>query len=499
MTSATAGAVRDVPGGTGLLGRVPTGIYVGGAWLSAPDRATFTVEDPAGGGPLAAVADGGPREALAALDSAVAAAPDWAARAPRARSEILARTFELLLERRTQFATLITLESGKPLAEADAEVAYAAEFVRWYAEEAVRVDGRYASSPAGTGRMVVSQRPVGPCYLVTPWNFPLAMATRKLAPALAAGCPVVLKPAELTPLSTLLLATLIEDAGVPPGVVNIVPTARPAAVSEALLADPRLRKVSFTGSTRVGKRLLELAARNVLRTSMELGGNAPFLIFADADLDAALDGAMQAKFRNAGQACTAANRFLVHATLVDAFAERIGERVAGLAVGPGSRPGTAIGPLIDARAVARIDALVGDALERGAQLLTGGHPIAGDGHFFEPTVLAGVRPGSKVLREEIFGPVVAISAFDDEDEAVQLANDTEYGLASYVYTRDLARAQRMIDTLESGMTAINVGILSDAAAPFGGMKASGLGREGGYEGIREYLATTYALTKDPRR
>jgi succinate-semialdehyde dehydrogenase/glutarate-semialdehyde dehydrogenase len=420
-------------------------------------------------------------------------------RARHARSEILARTFELLLERRTQFATLITLESGKPLAEADAEVAYAAEFVRWYAEEAVRIDGRYTSSPAGTGRMVVSQRPVGPCYLVTPWNFPLAMATRKLAPALAAGCPVVLKPAELTPLSTLLLAMLIEDAGVPPGVVNIVPTARPAAVSEALLADPRLRKVSFTGSTRVGKRLLELAARNVLRTSMELGGNAPFVIFADADLDAALDGAMQAKFRNAGQACTAANRFLVHATLVDAFAERIAERVAGLAVGPGSRPGTAIGPLIDARAVARIDALVGDALQRGAQLLTGGHPIAGDGHFFEPTVLAGVRPGSNVLREEIFGPVVAISAFDDEDEAVRLANDTEYGLASYVYTRDLARAQRMIDTLESGMTGINVGILSDAAAPFGGMKASGLGREGGYEGIREYLATTYALTTDPRR
>jgi succinate-semialdehyde dehydrogenase/glutarate-semialdehyde dehydrogenase len=421
------------------------------------------------------------------------------ARATRARSEILARTFELLLERRTQFATLITLESGKPLAEADAEVAYAAEFVRWYAEEAVRIDGRYTSSPAGTGRMVVSQRPVGPCYLVTPWNFPLAMATRKLAPALAAGCPVVLKPAELTPLSTLLLAMLIEDAGVPPGVVNIVPTARPAAVSEALLADPRLRKVSFTGSTRVGKRLLELAARNVLRTSMELGGNAPFVIFADADLDAALDGAMQAKFRNAGQACTAANRFLVHATLVDAFAERIAERVAGLAVGPGSRPGTAIGPLIDARAVARIDALVGDALQRGAQLLTGGHPIAGDGHFFEPTVLAGVRPGSNVLREEIFGPVVAISAFDDEDEAVRLANDTEYGLASYVYTRDLARAQRMIDTLESGMTGINVGILSDAAAPFGGIKASGLGREEGYEGIREYLATTYALTTDPRR
>jgi succinate-semialdehyde dehydrogenase/glutarate-semialdehyde dehydrogenase len=370
--------------------------------------------------------------------------------------------------------------------------------VRWYAEEAVRIDGRYTSSPAGTGRMVVSQRPVGPCYLVTPWNFPLAMATRKLAPALAAGCPVVLKPAELTPLSTLLLAMLIEDAGVPPGVVNIVPTARPAAVSEALLADPRLRKVSFTGSTRVGKRLLELAARNVLRTSMELGGNAPFVIFADADLDAALDGAMQAKFRNAGQACTAANRFLVHATLVDAFAERIAERVAGLAVGPGSRPGPAIGPLIDARAVARIDALVGDALQRGAQLLTGGHPIPGDGHFFEPTVLAGVRPGSNVLREEIFGPVVAISAFDDEDEAVRLANDTEYGLASYVYTRDLARAQRMIDTLESGMTGINVGILSDAAAPFGGIKASGLGREEGYEGIREYLATTYALTTDPR-
>jgi succinate-semialdehyde dehydrogenase/glutarate-semialdehyde dehydrogenase len=487
MTAAARGAVGELPERTTLLGRVPTGIYVGGAWLPARDGAAFTVEDPAGSGSLAAVADGGPDEALAALHSAVAAAPAWAARAPRARSEILARAFELLLERRSQFATLIKLEGGKPVTEAEAEVSYAAEFVRWFAEEAVRADGRYAINPAGTGRMIVTQRPLGPCYLVTPWNFPLAMATRKLAPALAAGCPVVLKPAELTPLSTLLLAALLEEAGVPPGVVNVVPTTRPASVSEALLADPRLRKLSFTGSTRVGRRLLELAARHVLRTSMELGGNAPFLVFADADLDAALDGAMQAKFRNAGQACTAANRFIVHATLVDAFAERIAQRAAAIA----------IGPLIDARAVARLEALVGDALERGAQLLTGGRAIAGDGHFYEPTVLTGVQPGSALLREEIFGPVVAISAFDDEDEAVRLANDTEYGLASYVYTRDLARAQRMVDALESGMTGINVGLVSDAAAPFGGIKASGLGREGGYEGIGEYLATTYALTGDP--
>jgi succinate-semialdehyde dehydrogenase/glutarate-semialdehyde dehydrogenase len=391
----------------------------------------------------------------------------------------------------------MTLEMGKPLSEARGEVAYGGEFLRWFAEEAPRIQGRYGANPEGTGRMIVSQHAVGPCYLITPWNFPLAMATRKIAPALAAGCTVVIKPAALTPLTTLFVVKLLEEAGLPAGVVNVLTTSTSGDVSEPILTDPRLRKLSFTGSTPVGKRLLEQSAGGVLRTSMELGGNAPFVIFEDADLDKAVDGAMAAKFRNIGQACTAANRFVVHRSVAEEFARRVTERVEALRIGRGTEDGVTIGPLIDDRAVDKAATLVADAVDRGATLRTGGAAIDGEGSFFEPTVISDVVPGSSILREEIFGPVLAIVPFDDEDEAVRLANDTEYGLVSYVYTESLARGQRMIERLETGMMGLNVGVVSNAAAPFGGWKQSGLGREGGAEGIHEYLQTKYTLTPVP--
>jgi succinate-semialdehyde dehydrogenase / glutarate-semialdehyde dehydrogenase len=354
-------------------------------------------------------------------------------------------------------------------------------------------------NPEGTGRAIVTHKPVGPAYLITPWNFPLAMATRKIAPALAAGCTVVVKPAELTPLTTLLFTQLLEDAGVPAGVVNVIPTSTAGAVSEPILADPRLRKLSFTGSTPVGRTLLAQAAANVLRTSMELGGNAPFVVFADADLDEAVEGALAAKFRNTGQACTAANRFLVHADVADAFADRVTGRVEAMRVGRGTEEGVAIGPLIDDRAVAKADRLVTDAVERGAILRTGGHALDGPGTFYAPTVLTDVRPGSAILAEEVFGPVLAISTFTTEDEAVTRANDTEYGLVAYAFTTDPARGQRLMERLETGMLGVNTGIVSNASAPFGGVKQSGTGREGGAEGIHEYLETMYTLTPDPFR
>ncbi|RDV46745.1 NAD-dependent succinate-semialdehyde dehydrogenase [Leifsonia sp. ku-ls] len=482
---------------TDLLGRVPTGLAIGGEWRPAASGATFAVHDPATGRELLRIADATVEDGRHALDAAVAAADSWAATAPRARGEILRRAFDLLQERRDEFALLMTLEMGKPLAEASGEVTYGGEFLRWFSEEAVRISGRYAPSPEGTGRMIVSHAPVGPCYLITPCNFPLAMATRKIAPALAAGCTVVIKPAALTPLTTLSFAKLLEDAGVPAGVVNVITTTRSGAVSAELIADPRLRKLSFTGSTAVGQRLLQQSAQNVLRTSMELGGNAPFVVFEDADLDRAVDGAMLAKFRNIGQACTAANRFIVHEAVADEFARRVTEKVQALRLGRGTEPGVAIGPLIDGDAVAKAEELVADAVGRGAAVLTGGSAVVGDGSFYEPTVLAGVRPGSEILRQEIFGPVLAIATFSDEDEAVRLANDTEYGLVSYVFTKDLARGQRMIERLETGMMGLNVGVVSNAAAPFGGVKQSGLGREGGFEGIHEYLNTKYTLTPDP--
>ncbi|KIC59894.1 NAD-dependent succinate-semialdehyde dehydrogenase [Microbacterium hominis] len=475
-----------------LLEKVPRGLFIGGEWVEG-SAGTFPVVDPATGDTLIEIADASPEDGIRALDAAVAAQEDWAATAPRRRSDILRRAFDLLMERADEIALLMTLEMGKPLAEARGEITYGGEFLRWFSEEAVRVSGRFGSNPEGTGRMIVSQRPVGPCFFITPWNFPLAMATRKIAPALAAGCTVVIKPAELTPLTTLAFVDILVEAGLPAGVVNVVTTTRSAALSAPIIADPRLRKLSFTGSTPVGKKLIAQAAEGVLRVSMELGGNAPFVVFDDADLDKAIDGAMLAKFRNIGQACTAANRFIVHTSVADEFARRVTERVNAMHVGRGTEEGVQIGPLIDAKAVEGAEALVSDAVARGARLLTGGSAVDGPGTFFEPTVITDVVGGSDILREEIFGPVLAIATFTDEDEAVRLANDTEYGLVSYVFTEDLARGMRMIDRLETGMMGLNAGVVSNAAAPFGGVKQSGVGREGGLEGIHEFLSTKYTL------
>jgi succinate-semialdehyde dehydrogenase/glutarate-semialdehyde dehydrogenase len=409
----------------------------------------------------------------------------------------LRRAFDLLQERKEDFALLMTLEMGKPLAEARGEVVYGGEFVRWFSEEAAHIQGRYGANPEGTGRMIVTQHPVGPCYLITPWNFPLAMATRKIAPAIAAGCTVVVKPAALTPLTTLYFAKLLQDAGLPAGVVNVITTSHSGDVSDAIIADRRLRKLSFTGSTEVGQKLLAQAADGVLRTSMELGGNAPFVIFDDADLDKAVEGALAAKFRNIGQACTAANRFIVHSSVAEEFASRVTERVKAFKTGAGTQDGVTIGPLIDGRAVTKTAELVADAVSRGASVRTGGQAIEGPGTFYQATVLSGVARGSDILREEIFGPVLAIVTFETEDEAVAIANDTEFGLVSYVYTENLARGQRMIERLATGMMGLNMGVVSNAAAPFGGWKFSGLGREGGAEGIHEYLQTKYTLTPNP--
>ncbi|GAA1449498.1 NAD-dependent succinate-semialdehyde dehydrogenase [Leifsonia poae] len=479
-----------------LLEQVPDRLFIGGDWVEG-SAGRFDVTDPATGRTIKTIADASVDDGRRALDAAVAAADDWAATAPRARGEILRRAFDLLQERRDEFALLMTLEMGKPLAEANGEVTYGGEFLRWFSEEAVRIAGRYGTNPEGTGRMIVSQHPVGPCYLITPWNFPLAMATRKIAPALAAGCTVVVKPAELTPLTTLYVAKLFADAGLPAGVLNVITTTTSGKVSGPIIADPRLRKLSFTGSTEVGRALLKQAADNVLRTSMELGGNAPFVVFDDADLDRAVEGAMLAKFRNIGEACTAANRFIVHESVADEFATRVTERVKAMRVGRGTEPGVTIGPLINEDAVEKAASLLDDAVRRGARVLAGGSRVEGAGTFFEPTVVTDVPPGSEILREEIFGPVLSIVRFSDEDEAVRIANNTEFGLVGYVFTRDLARGQRMIDRLQTGMMGLNVGVVSNAAAPFGGVKQSGLGREGGLEGIHEYLSTKYTLTPDP--
>ena len=480
-----------------VLAQVPDGLLIAGRWQPAADGRTFPVTDPATGQRLVEVADAAPEDGVAALDAAVAAFAEWARTSPRQRAELLRAAFDALVARREEFALLMTLEMGKPLAESRAEVTYGAEFLRWFSEEAVRISGRFMPAPEGTGQMLVSQHPVGPSYLITPWNFPLAMATRKVAPALAAGCPVVVKPAELTPLTTLRFAALLVEVGLPAGVVNVVTTTDPAGLSTALLADSRLRKLSFTGSTPVGRRLLAQAADRVLRTSMELGGNAPLLVFDDADLEQAVAGAMAAKFRNIGQACTAANRFLVHQPVLEAFTERITERVRSLRVGPGTDPKVDLGPLVGARAVDKVDELVQDAVAHGATLRTGGHRLDGPGHFYAPTVLTDIPPQARIAQEEIFGPVIAITGFRDEAEAVAMANRTEAGLVGFVFTRDLARAQRMIAQLETGMLGVNVGVVSNAAAPFGGVKQSGFGREGGAEGIHEYLQTRYSLIPDP--
>jgi len=476
-----------------LLSRIPTGLFIGGEWVDAEGGKTFDVHDPSTGKVIRTIADASPADGIRALDAAVTAQDAWAATPPRRRSDILRRAWELVQEHKDDLALLMTLEMGKPLEESAGEVVYGGEFLRWFSEEAVRINGRYGLNPEGTGRMIVSQRPVGPSFFITPWNFPFAMATRKIGPALAAGCTVVVKPAQLTPLTTMFFASLLQEAGLPAGVVNIVSTTTSGRVSGPIIADPRLRKLSFTGSTEVGRRLIADAAQNVLRVSMELGGNAPFVVFEDADLDKAVEGALAAKFRNIGQACTAANRFIVHEDVAEKFANRITERVKAMKIGRGTEDGVAIGPLIDADAVAKAGALVKDAAARGAIVRTGGDAIASDGTFFQPTVISDVQAGSDILREEIFGPVLAIATFRDEDEAVRLANDTEFGLVSYVFTEDLARGHRMIDRLESGMMGLNVGVISNAAAPFGGVKQSGLGREGGAEGIHEYLSTKYTM------
>jgi len=480
-----------------LLVGVPDGLFVGGSWRGAEDGGTLEVADPSTGEVIKRIASATAADGRAALDAACDASRPWARTPARERAELLRRAFDLLAQRREDFALLMTLEMGKPLAEARGEIAYGGEFLRWFSEETPRILGRYGPNPEGSGRMIISQHPVGPCLLITPWNFPLAMATRKIAPALAAGCTAVVKPAALTPLTTLYFAQLLQDAGLPEGVLNVVPTSSSGSVAGAIIADPRLRKLSFTGSTPVGQGLLKQAADGVLRVSMELGGNAPFVVFEDADLDQAVEAAMLAKFRNMGQACTAANRFLVHRSIKDEFSRRVTERVQALQVGRGTEAGITVGPLIDDRAVSKTSELVDDAIARGARLMAGGRAVDGPGSFFQPTVVTDVRAGSQILREEIFGPVLAVVPFDDEEDAVRIANDTDYGLVSYVFTESLARGQRMIERLETGMMGLNVGVVSNAAAPFGGWKLSGVGREGGAEGIHEYLQTKYTLTPNP--
>ena len=477
------------------ISSIPQQLYIGGTWRASSNGQRIDVVDPSTEAVIASVADATPDDALAAVDAAAAASAGWRATPPRQRSEILRRCFELMIERADMLATLISIENGKALRDARGEVAYAAEFFRWNAEEAVRISGEYGIAPSGANRIIVDYQPIGICVLITPWNFPAAMATRKIAPALAAGCTVILKPASETPLTAYALAALYEEAGVPPGVVNVLTTSSPGPVTNAMLADPRVRKLSFTGSTGVGRTLLAEAAKQVISCSMELGGNAPFIVFDDADLDAALDGAMIAKMRNAGEACTAANRIYVQAGIHDAFAKGLASRMAALRVGPGVEASTECGPMITRKAVQKIDRLVQDAVQRGARILCGGDSNSRTGYFYPPTVLADVPAGADMGREEIFGPVAPISRFDDEDEVVARANDTEYGLAAYVYTRDLARGMRVSSRIEAGMIALNRGLVSDPAAPFGGVKQSGLGREGGqHHGIAEFMEAKYIAT-----
>ncbi len=480
-----------------LLAKVPTGLYIGGKWVEGGASKKISVEDPASGSILLEIANATAEDGLRALTAADEAQSSWARVAPRERSEILRRTFELVRARSEEFAMLISMEMGKPLAEARGEVAYGNEFLRWFSEEAVRISGRYGTSPEGAGRMLVAQRPVGPAFAITPWNFPLAMATRKIGPAIAAGWTMVVKPAELTPLTTLLLVAALEEAGLPAGVVNVITTSTSSATSAPIISDPRLRKITFTGSTQVGVMLLEQSAKRVLRTSMELGGNAPFLVFEDADIDKAVEGAMLAKLRNMGEACTAANRMLVHESVAEEFAEKLSKKMAALKVARGVEEGANIGPLIEEKARQGVHALVQDAVSKGAKVLTGGQIPSGEGFFYPPTVLMNVPQSCEILQNEIFGPVAPICTFKTEDEAIHMANNTEYGLVAYAFTKDLNRGLRLAERLEVGMFGLNTGLVSNAAAPFGGVKASGLGREGGAEGIEEYLETVYVGISDP--
>ncbi len=487
----TALPMAAEPSERAVLDGVPTELYIDGRWRPATGAGTLPVEDPSTGETLVEVADAQPADALAALAAAAAHQAEWAAWAPRERGEILRRAYEALAARAEELALLMTLEMGKALGESRAEIAYAADFLRWFSEEAVRVHGRYMVNTTGSGRILTMRQPVGPCVFVTPWNFPMAMGARKLAPAIAAGCTIVVKPAQQTPLSMLALTQILEQAGLPGGVLNTLTARRSGAVIEPLLRDPRTRKLSFTGSTEVGRTLIEQSAEQILRVSMELGGNAPFVVFEDADLDAAVEGALTAKMRNVGEACTAANRFHVHESLAEEFARRLAERMGALRVGRGTEADTDVGPLIDDRQRAVVTELVGDAAERGARVLTGGHALDGPGYFYAPTVLAGVPADARVLAEEIFGPVAPVATFATEAQAVSAANRTSYGLVAYLYTRDLTRALRVAERLETGMVGLNQGIVSNPAAPFGGVKQSGFGREGGFEGIDEYLETKY--------
>jgi succinate-semialdehyde dehydrogenase / glutarate-semialdehyde dehydrogenase len=474
-----------------VLEAVPKQLLIGGRWVNGSTGSTFLVEDPATGETIAEVADATPEDGLAALAAAHEKQAEWGEHPPRERGEILRGAYELMNERVDDLALLMTLEMGKSVAESKTEVSYAAEFFRWFAEQAVRIDGRFQMAPNGQGRLLVTKQPVGPSYLITPWNFPAAMATRKIGPAVAAGCTMVLKPASLTPLSALAVAQILEEAGLPGGVLNVITSSSSGAVSKPIISDFRLRKLSFTGSTEVGRKLMEQAAEQILRVSMELGGNAPFLVFEDADLDAAVEGALIAKMRNIGEACTAANRFHVAEPLADEFAQKLAERMGSLKVGRGTEEDVKVGPLINEDQLSKVEDLVNDALQKGAKKLVGGERLDGRGYFFPPTVLTDIPDGARLLDEEIFGPVAPIRRFSSDEEAIAQANDTEYGLVAYMYTRDIGRAIRTMEKLEYGMVGLNQGMVSNPAAPFGGIKHSGVGREGGYEGIQEYLETKY--------
>ncbi|XAS75814.1 NAD-dependent succinate-semialdehyde dehydrogenase [Dermatophilaceae bacterium Sec6.4] len=476
---------------TELVEKVKKQLFIGGQWRDGEGGKTFTVDNPASGEVLATVADASVADGGAALAAASAAQRDWARTPPRDRGEILRSAFELITARADYFAELMTLEMGKPVAESKGEVAYAAEFFRWFSEEAVRISGRFSTAPNGATRLLTMKGPVGPTLMITPWNFPLAMGTRKIGPAIAAGCTMVVKPAAETPLSMLALAQLMEEVGLPAGVLNVIATSTSGAVMEPLIRDPRARKLTFTGSTGVGRKLVEQSADQLLRLSMELGGNAPFIVFDDADIDAAVDGAMQAKMRNIGEACTAANRFLVHVDVAEEFAAKLANRMGSMVIGNGLAEGVTVGPLINAKAVQKVASLVADATERGSTLVCGGAAIDGAGFYYPPTVLTDVPADADLVREEIFGPVAAIQTFTDEQDAVERANSTEYGLAAYFFTRDYSRVLRVSEDLDYGMVGVNQGIISNPAAPFGGVKASGYGREGGFEGIEEYLETKY--------
>ncbi len=468
-----------------------TDLFIGGEWRPGGEGARFDVLNPADESVLASVASATTDDAIAAIDAADAAFADWAARTPRQRAEVLRRAFELMTARIEEFAHLITLENGKARADAMGEAAYAAEFFRWFAEEAVRAHGDLMRAPASGARILVHEKPAGIAVLVTPWNYPAAMGTRKIAPALAAGCPVVIKPASETPLTMLALMPLLEEAGVPPGVVNVVPSARAGAVVDAMLRDPRVRVVSFTGSTQVGRKLLHAAADQVLKPAMELGGNAPLIVFDDADLDTAVAGAMQAKMRNLGEACTAANRFYVHEAIHDAFVERFTAAMAALKMGDGTHDGVDVGPLVNAETRDKVAAFVTDAVARGARVTLGGEAPEGTGFFYPPTVMTDVPEDAACVDDEIFGPVAAIQRFSNESDVIRRANATEYGLVAYVFTSDMARGLRVSEALEFGMVGLNRGLVSDPAAPFGGVKQSGLGREGAQEGMREFMETQY--------